>query len=410
MSYFTRQNVDGSVSLVNRITGNTVMSFDSADAVTFSGSALDAMTREALAATGSTSADGASVSKQMTCVTAADGTKCVVLPAAATTTGPLYILNTVQTAVLPVFPVDGGNDNINSGAEDAQFNLGPGQGAWFVPTSATQWYVVGSAAVTATPTELNYLDIATLGTGAASKAVVLDSGDDYTWPATGILTYGVLKDSAATTVTATGAELNYLDITTLGTGAASKAVVLDAGEDYTWPATGVLTYGVLKDPAATTILATGAEINRVADVSTRIVNLTAATLSVTEADHDGKTIVIDKADGVAITLPTAAAGLKFKFIIKTTITSASTIKSATGADIMIGYALMGNDSDNTVVSWQSVAASTNDTIDLLGTSNSTGGLAGQVIEIEGLAANLWYVKIVGDAAGMEATPFANTVA
>lgn len=55
--------------------------------------------------------------------------------------------------------------------------------------------------------------------------------------------------------TAVAAEINYLDLTTLGTGAASKAVVLDAGEDYIWPATGVLTYG------GTGITATGAEIN-----------------------------------------------------------------------------------------------------------------------------------------------------
>ncbi|MGB4107762.1 MAG: hypothetical protein WBK55_08210 [Alphaproteobacteria bacterium] len=36
--------------------------------------------------------------------------------------------------------------------------------------------------------------------------------------------------------TASGAELNYLDITALGTGAASKALVLDASGDYTFPA------------------------------------------------------------------------------------------------------------------------------------------------------------------------------
>lgn len=65
--------------------------------------------------------------------------------------------------------------------------------------------------VTATATEINYLDITTLGTGAASKAVVLNAGEDYTWPATGILTYGVLKDSLGTTLTATAAELNALD-------------------------------------------------------------------------------------------------------------------------------------------------------------------------------------------------------
>lgn len=158
------------------------------------------------------------------------------------------------------------------------------------------------------------------------------------------------------------------------------------------------------------VVATPAEINRAADVSTRVVNCTAATLAVTEAAHDGKIIVLDRAAGIAVTLPAAAAGLKFRFIVKTTFTGAATIKSATGADIMIGHALMGNDTDNTVVDWQSVAASTNDTIDLLGTANSTGGIAGQEIDIEGLAANLWFVKIRGDAAGTEASPFSNTVA
>lgn len=152
------------------------------------------------------------------------------------------------------------------------------------------------------------------------------------------------------------------------------------------------------------------ELNRAADVSTRIVNATASTLAVTEAVHDGKVIVLDRAAGIAVTLPTASAGLRFRFIVKTTFTGAATIKSAAGADIMIGHALMGNNTDNTVVDWQAVAASTYDTIDMLGTSNSTGGMAGQEIEIIGLAANLWYVSIRGDAAGTEATPFADTVA
>lgn len=156
--------------------------------------------------------------------------------------------------------------------------------------------------------------------------------------------------------------------------------------------------------------ATAAEITRACDVSTRIVNATASTLTVTEALHDGKTIVLDRAAGIAVTLPVASAGLKFRFVVKTTFSGAATIKSVAGADIMIGYALMGNDTNDNVVSWQAIAASTIDTIDMLGTGNSTGGMAGQEIEISGLAANLWYVKIVGDAAGTEATPFANTVA
>ena len=158
------------------------------------------------------------------------------------------------------------------------------------------------------------------------------------------------------------------------------------------------------------VVATPAEINRAADVSTRVVNCTAATLAVTELAHDGKVIVLDRAAGIAVTLPTAAAGLRFEFLVKTTFTGASSIKSVVGTDIMIGHAIMGNDTDNSVVNFQSVAATTNDTIDLYGTANSTGGMAGQRIRISGLAAALWYVEIIGDAAGTEATPFANTVA
>lgn len=107
--------------------------------------------------------------------------------------------------------------------------------------------------VTVTAAELNYLDIATLGTGAASKAVVLDASGDYTYPATATIVYPASSSLTlaasstfslfGTSVTATGAELNYLDITTLGTGAASKAVVLDANGDYLWPSTGELDFG-----------------------------------------------------------------------------------------------------------------------------------------------------------------------
>ena len=158
------------------------------------------------------------------------------------------------------------------------------------------------------------------------------------------------------------------------------------------------------------LTATAAEVNRAADMSARVVDCTASTLAVTEALHDGKIITLNRAAGIAVTLPTPVAGMWFRFIVQTTFTGAATIKSASGSHIMIGHALMGNDSDNTTVLFQALAASTYDTIDLLGTSNSTGGIAGQTIEIRALSSTVWHVVIVGDAAGNEATPFADTVA
>lgn len=119
--------------------------------------------------------------------------------------------------------------------------------------------------VTATAAELNTLAGVTAGTAAASSAVVLDANLALDVVRTATLRLGA--SGAEVAVSATAAELNYLDIAVPGTGAASKAVVLDADDDYTWPAAGILTFGVLKDPAGTTLGATAAEINARCDVS-----------------------------------------------------------------------------------------------------------------------------------------------
>jgi hypothetical protein len=46
---------------------------------------------------------------------------------------------------------------------------------------------------------------------------------------------------------------------------------------------------------------------------------------------------------------------------------------------------------------------------MLGTANSTGGIAGESIELVDIAADTWWVKLVSDAGGTEATPFSATV-
>ena len=89
-----------------------------------------------------------------------------------------------------------------------------------------QFTTLGAAAVTTTAGELNVLDAVTAGTAAASKAVVLDSNAAVNAVKTAALHIGA--SGAETAVTATGAELNYLDITTLGSAEASKAVTTDA--------------------------------------------------------------------------------------------------------------------------------------------------------------------------------------
>jgi hypothetical protein len=89
-----------------------------------------------------------------------------------------------------------------------------------------QFTTLGAAAVTTTAGELNVLDAVTAGTAAASKAVVLDANAAVNAVKTAALHIGT--SGSETAVTATGAELNYNDITTLGTVEASKVVTATA--------------------------------------------------------------------------------------------------------------------------------------------------------------------------------------
>lgn len=156
----------------------------------------------------------------------------------------------------------------------------------------------------------------------------------------------------------------------------------------------------------TEVTATAAELNRAADVSARIVNVTGSTLAVTAADHDSKTVTLNRAAGIAVTLPAATgSGIRVKFIIGTTITSNSTTIKVTGDDVMIGAALLAQDAGDTSVMFE--AGATDDTITFNGTT--TGGYKGAFVEVEDVAADTWFVRVVSAATGTEATPFSATV-
>lgn len=160
------------------------------------------------------------------------------------------------------------------------------------------------------------------------------------------------------------------------------------------------------DLNGTSITATAAEINRVADTSARIVNVTTGTLAISEATHDGKIITLNKADGIAVTLPAATgSGLKLMFILGTTITSSATTIKVTGNDIMLGNAMMCADGGDTVVGFE--CASDTDTISFNG--STTGGIKGDKIELVDIATDTWFVKVRGSATGSEDTPFSATV-
>jgi hypothetical protein len=140
-----------------------------------------------------------------------------------------------------------------------------------------------------------------------------------------------------------------------------------------------------------------------------VVDATTATLTVTADLHGGKTITLNRAAGIAVTLPDATGtGVRFRFVVGTTVTSNSTtIKVPDAANTMTGRAYVETDGASDLVIAFGTGA-TADTITLDG--STTGGIKGDIITVEDIAADLWSVLVQTSATGTEATPFSATVA
>jgi hypothetical protein len=145
-------------------------------------------------------------------------------------------------------------------------------------------------------------------------------------------------------------------------------------------------------------------------VGSKIVNLTASTLTITRDAHSERVITVNRAAGSTITLPAATGtGSTYKFFVGTTITSVGLIiKAASASDSFLGLAL-GADNDGegaTGYTWKTDAG--DDTITLNGTS--TGGYAGDFIEIIDVASGIFSIQAkIKQSGGSEATPFSATV-
>ena len=120
------------------ISGGTVSSATSvsaSDITTTGGLYIKTAT---VAAAGSTQANAAAVSDGFTLVTAADGTKGVVLPAAVA--GRTVILKNNAGSTLKVWPASG--DGINAITVDSNFTMLTVTACLFVAYDSTTWYSV----------------------------------------------------------------------------------------------------------------------------------------------------------------------------------------------------------------------------------------------------------------------------
>jgi hypothetical protein len=157
-----------------------------------------------------------------------------------------------------------------------------------------------------------------------------------------------------------------------------------------------------------TITATATELNRLADTSGRLVAAGSA-LSVTEAAHDGKIILLDTATGSTCTLPASSgSGAVFRFVVSVVATSNShVIKVANATDVMSGSIILSDtDTAGTATAFSTAASS--DTVTL---NRSTTGsvIKGEFVELVDIAAGFWAVNGVLANTGSGATPFSATV-
>lgn len=151
-----------------------------------------------------------------------------------------------------------------------------------------------------------------------------------------------------------------------------------------------------------------------------------ASATLTPQEHGGKIITVggSLAATTTLTLPTINTdadpassgpgadpnnpnnlGVVYTFWIPTTI-STSTLKIATdGTDKFVG-SLLSVDTDSSGAMVGFTAASSNDNINLNGTT--TGGVAGTWVQVVAVAANKYMVTGVVNGSGTVATPFADS--
>ncbi len=136
--------------------------------------------------------------------------------------------------------------------------------------------------------------------------------------------------------------------------------------------------------------------------------LAGATLTLSAAEHNGRTIYWDQASGSVITLPAATgSGAKFRLVVSTTVTSNSHQLLCAGTDEYAGTVYqIDTDTGDAIAAYPALAADDFDDLDLNGTT--TGGLIGDWVEVEDIATGVWAINGTTNATGVVATPLTST--
>lgn len=135
-----------------------------------------------------------------------------------------------------------------------------------------------------------------------------------------------------------------------------------------------------------------------------------ATVTLSE-NSSGSLVLLDKADGIVITLPkfrTGMVGMFFDFVVSVTLTSnAYKIITGAAAELMVGSILnCDTDSSDAVAIWKALVASSYISVNFDGSTK--GGIKGDRIRLTCLNSTTWLVEGVTNGTGTVATPLATS--
>ena len=220
----------------------------------------------------------------------------------------------------------------------------------------------------------------------------------------------VLSVQQTTGAGSAGAYAVYIN----ATGANVEGLKVDAGAvvfDETLLVTGTTTLGAVVytsfNDGTTTLLSTALELNRAADVSTRLM-AAGATETVALATHEAKIVLLDTLAGSVVTLPAATgSGAVYRFIVSVVATSNSHVIQVVGTDIMSG-AIWFCDTDTAGTTTAFATAADSDTITLNRTTTGSVKI-GEYIELIDAVSGTWCVRGFLTNSGSGATPFSAAV-
>ena len=145
------------------------------------------------------------------------------------------------------------------------------------------------------------------------------------------------------------------------------------------------------------------------EFSNRLVDLSVAAVTLTQEKHGDRTMLLNRAAGVTVTLPKATgSGLRYRFRVKTVATSNSHIVKVGNTTDIIQGSISISDTDTAGTTTAFSTAADSDTITLNRTTSGSVTV-GELIEIEDIGVGVYSVNGLLSNTGSGATPFSATV-